>query len=69
MAYVWVIVVYNLLHVPQAVLPETFPDLNSCKAALVQKVFAAPNWGQCKAKPAEWMKRHYHRRPVLHSKG
>jgi hypothetical protein len=43
----FVIVVYNILHQQQAVLPGSYPSEPACKAVLVEKQFSLGNWGKC----------------------
>lgn len=47
MNLVYVIIVYGLLHNVQTVLPQTYPDQQSCTAALVQTHLTFGNWGSC----------------------
>jgi hypothetical protein len=53
---VYIIIVYGLLHDVQAILPQQYPDMNSCKSALVQMHFAFPNWGECQLLPPKQYK-------------
>lgn len=46
-AYVYIIVVFNWLHQQQAILPGSFPDLNSCKAQVVQTHVTLGNYAEC----------------------
>jgi hypothetical protein len=49
---VYIIIVYGLLHDVQAILPNHYPDLNTCKVALVQMKFNFPDWGECQLAPS-----------------
>lgn len=54
MNLVYAIVVYGILHNVEMVLPQTYPDLQACQAALIQTHLTFGNWGQCQplaAKP------------------
>lgn len=64
MTYVYIIVVFNLFHHQQAVLPGSYPDMNSCRAQLVQTHFTLGNWGDCEllaSKPAHRLLRRHAR--------
>lgn len=66
MSFVYILIVYNLLHHVQAVLPGSYPDINSCNAAKVQTHVTFGNWVSCEplaVKPSA-MKGHYHKVPV-----
>ncbi len=48
LSMVYVIVIYNMLHQQQGMLPERYPDQQTCQVALSQKTFGFTYWGQCK---------------------
>jgi hypothetical protein len=43
----YVIIVFNLFHQPQATLPGTFNDINSCQAQVLQTHVTFGNYVEC----------------------
>jgi hypothetical protein len=47
MSVVYIIVIYGMLHNVESVLPGSYPDMNSCQAAVVQTHLTFGNWASC----------------------
>ena len=51
--FVWVVVVYNFLHQPQASLPTQYPSASACNLAVLNKTAGVPDplplgyWTNC----------------------
>lgn len=63
---VYVIMVFNIFHQPQATLPGSFTDLNSCQAQALQTHVTFGNYVECQpvaskpVPPAPSAKHHRH---------
>ncbi len=44
----YIIVIFNLLHQQQGVMPGTYPDVQTCQVALAQAHFNLGYWGACR---------------------